>query len=214
MSTGSMKKALSLLLLVGTGFGAWSCKKSVDSEKKASKASSWEAYQKEKGSLMIEMETSKGVIKIELYPEKAPQTVANFMEYVNDGFYSNTIFHRVIDGFMIQGGGFESGFKEKKTRSPIKNESSNGLANQEMTIAMARTNEPNSATAQFFINLVDNPYLNGSESRPGYAVFGKVIEGKEVVKAIGQARTATKDYFENVPVEEIVIKSVKISPNS
>lgn len=209
------KGFVSLMGAVAFGLVLSSCNKEKTSSSElgatneaGAQASASEKEKKE--NVMVEMETSKGTIKIELYADKAPLTVANFLEYVKDGFYSNTIFHRVIDGFMIQGGGFESGFKEKETRAPIKNESDNGLKNGAMTLAMARTNDPNSASAQFFINLVNNPYLNGSTSRPGYAVFGKVIEGQDIVEAIGKVKTTTKDFFEDVPVEEVVIKGARI----
>lgn len=162
------------------------------------------------------METSKGTIKIELFADKSPITVKNFLSYVDDKFYDGTIFHRVISDFMIQGGGFESGLKEKeKTKAPIKNESANGVANERGTIAMARTNDPDSATAQFFINVKDNPPL---DRRPGYAVFGKVIEGMDIVDKIKDVPTTTKVAtvqggqkapFKDVPEDEVVIKSVR-----
>jgi peptidyl-prolyl cis-trans isomerase B (cyclophilin B) len=204
-----------LIGAVAFGLVLSSCNKEKTSSSEVGATNEAEAQasaseKEKKENVMVEMETSKGTIKIELYADKAPLTVANFLQYVKDGFYSNTIFHRVIDGFMIQGGGFESGFKEKETRAPIKNESNNGLKNEAMTLAMARTNDPNSASAQFFINLVNNPYLNGTASRPGYAVFGKVIEGQDIVEAIGKAKTTTKDFYEDVPVEEVVIKGARI----
>jgi peptidyl-prolyl cis-trans isomerase A (cyclophilin A) len=163
---------------------------------------------------VVEMKTSAGTIVIELYPEKAPKTVENFLQYVKDGFYNGTIFHRVIDGFMIQGGGFEQNMKEKDTRGPIQNEAKNGLKNEAGTIAMARTSNPNSATAQFFINLVNNAGLD--YPRPdgaGYAVFGKVVQGFDVVQKIGKVPTGTASFmFENVPKTPIVIESVKLQP--
>ena len=212
-----IKGFVSLMGAMALGLVLSSCNKAKTSSSEVgaandSPAQSSAPKEEKKENVMVEMETSKGTIKIELYAEKAPLTVANFLEYVKDGFYSNTIFHRVIDGFMIQGGGFESGFKEKETRAPIKNESNNGLKNEAMTLAMARTNDPNSASAQFFINLVDNPYLNGTAARPGYAVFGKVIEGQDIVEAIGKAKTTTKDFYEDVPVEEVIIKGARIVP--
>lgn len=154
---------------------------------------------------MVELQTNKGNIKIELMPEEAPVTVKNFLSYVEDGHFDGTIFHRVIDGFMIQGGGFDKEMNQKPVKDPIKNESANGLQNQAMTLAMARTQDPDSATAQFFINLADNDFLNGSDSKPGYAVFGKVVEGEEVVREIAKVETTTKGFHENVPVESIVI---------
>ncbi|HXG08448.1 MAG TPA: peptidylprolyl isomerase [Gemmataceae bacterium] len=158
---------------------------------------------------VVIMETSMGTIKIELFADKAPITVKNFLDYVDAKFYDGTIFHRVIPDFMIQGGGFEPGLKEKKTRAPIKNESANGLSNTRGTIAMARTLEPDSATAQFFINVVDNQRLDGSAARPGYAVFGKVIDGMDVVDKIKAVRTGIRGGHRDVPVEDVIIKSVR-----
>jgi peptidyl-prolyl cis-trans isomerase A (cyclophilin A) len=158
----------------------------------------------------VVLETSKGNITIELDPARAPATVENFLKYVDDGFYNGTIFHRVIDGFMIQGGGMNENMREKSTRPPIKNEASNGLSNTRGTIAMARTNDPNSATAQFFINLVDNS--RGLDPRPGsagYAVFGRVVEGMDVVDQIAKVRTGTKGMHGDVPLEPILIKSAR-----
>lgn len=158
-------------------------------------------------------ETSQGNFTVELYPEKAPKTVANFLQYVKDGFYENTIFHRVMNNFMIQGGGFERDLTEKSTREPILNESNNGLLNEPGTIAMARTMDPNSATAQFFVNLVDNQFLNYTGPDPeqiGYCVFGKVTSGFDVVQKIGLVPTNFVGRFENVPTKPITIKSVKL----
>jgi peptidyl-prolyl cis-trans isomerase B (cyclophilin B) len=162
---------------------------------------------------MIKMHTSKGVIEIELDAEKAPITVENFLTYVKDGFYDGTIFHRVIDGFMIQGGGLEAGMKEKQTREPIKNEADNGLPNDRGTIAMARTNDPHSATAQFFINVSDNAFLNfrsQSVDGWGYCVFGKVINGMDVVDTIKGVATTTKGFHQDVPAEDVVIEKVEV----
>lgn len=160
---------------------------------------------------VVEMHTSQGVIVIELDAEKAPGTVANFLDYAESGFYEETIFHRVIDGFMIQGGGFARDMKQKTTRAPVRNEADNGLKNEPGTIAMARTRDPHSATAQFFINLVANPALDyPSFDGYGYAVFGRVIEGFEVVQAIGRVATGTVGPFENVPREPVTIDSVRI----
>ena len=162
------------------------------------------------GNPVVVMETSKGTIKIELYPDKAPETAANFLRYVDDKFYDGTIFHRVIPGFMIQGGGMTPEMTEKSTRDPIKNESANGLANNRGTIAMARTGDPHSATSQFFINHITNVGLNrGERDEWGYAVFGKVTEGLDVVDAIAQVETANRDGHGNVPKEPVVIKSVR-----
>ena len=161
----------------------------------------------------VEFETSQGNFTVELYPEKAPKTVANFLQYVKDGFYENTIFHRVISRFMIQGGGFERDLTEKNTREPITNESNNGLLNEPGTIAMARTMDPDSATAQFFVNLADNQFLNYTSPDPeqiGYCVFGKVTSGLEVVQKIGLSPTATMGRNADVPIKPITIKSVKL----
>jgi cyclophilin family peptidyl-prolyl cis-trans isomerase len=163
---------------------------------------------------LVEMRTSMGSITIELYSEKAPATVANFLQYARDGFYAGTIFHRVIDGFMIQGGGMDRALREKPTRPPIANEAGNGLKNESGTIAMARTADPNSARSQFFINLVDNPALDHpSPDGHGYAAFGKVTKGFEVVRAIARAKTTRIGRYGDVPVEPIVIESVKILSN-
>ena len=161
----------------------------------------------------VEFQTSQGNFTVELYPEKAPKTVANFLQYVKDGFYENTIFHRVINHFMIQGGGFERDLSEKSTRAPIANEASNGLLNELGTIAMARTADPDSATAQFFVNLTDNQFLNYVSPDPdqiGYCVFGKVTSGIEVVQKIGLVQTNTVGRNSDVPIKPIIIKSVKL----
>ena len=157
---------------------------------------------------MITLKTTLGDIVIELNHEKAPITAKNFEEYVKSGFYKGTIFHRVIKGFMIQGGGLNSQLEQKKTNAPIKNEADNGLKNDRGTIAMARTNDPHSATAQFFINTVDNSFLNFRSkdlSGWGYCVFGKVVEGMDVVDKIERAKTTTVSYYQDVPVETIEI---------
>ncbi len=161
----------------------------------------------------VEMKTNQGTIVLELNAEKAPATVENFVQYIKDGFYNGTVFHRVIDGFMIQGGGFEAGMKEKTTRQPIRNEARNGLQNAAGTIAMARTNNPNSATAQFFINLVDNRMLDyPNPDGAGYAVFGKVTQGLDVVQKIAKVRTGNAGFHQNVPLTPVVIESVKLLP--
>ena len=150
-----------------------------------------------------------GVITIELDDEKAPISAANFLEYVNSGHYDNTIFHRVINGFMIQGGGFEPGMKQKPTGAEIKNEANNKLRNEQYTIAMARTSAPHSATAQFFINVADNEFLNFKSETPsgwGYAVFGKVVKGTEIVDKIRGVKTGRKGYHDDVPVTDVVIE--------
>ncbi|MGA7749936.1 MAG: peptidylprolyl isomerase [Gallionella sp.] len=160
---------------------------------------------------MVKMQTSKGTFTIELDPEKAPLTVKNFLDYVNSGFYSNTIFHRVIGNFMIQGGGFEPGMKQKKTNAPIQNEANNGLKNNAYTVAMARTGDPDSATAQFFINVKDNGFLNyPGQDGWGYCVFGKVVEGKEVVDAIRNVKTGNRSGFQDVPLEDVIITKAEV----
>lgn len=155
------------------------------------------------------LETTLGNVVIELDAVKAPITTKNFLTYVDAKFYDGLIFHRVIPGFMIQGGGFDPGMNEKKTLKPIKNEASNGLKNLRGTLAMARTNDPDSATAQFFINVKDNDFLNASPGNAGYAVFGKVVEGMDVVDKIVSVPTKTVQFYENVPVEPVVIKSAR-----
>ena len=150
-----------------------------------------------------------GVITLELDQEKAPNTVANFLSYVNKGHYNNTIFHRIIPGFMVQGGGMEPGMKEKKGDSPINNEANNGLKNLNYTVAMARTGDPHSATAQFFINVADNGFLNHTAISAlgwGYAVFGKVVAGTEVVDKIKTVKTSSKGHHDDVPVEDVIIE--------
>ena len=155
----------------------------------------------------ITLKTNKGTIKLELDKEKAPISAANFVEYVKAGHYNGTVFHRVINGFMIQGGGFDEKMKEKSTKSPIKNEANNGLKNARGTVAMARTNDPNSATAQFFINHKDNDFLNYAPSNPGYAVFGKVIEGIDVVDEIAKVKTGNAGPYSDVPTAAVIIES-------
>lgn len=159
------------------------------------------------------METSKGTIVLELDEEKAPETVKNFVSYITSGHYDGTIFHRVIDGFMIQGGGFTKDMNQKATQSPIRNEAANGLKNKRGTIAMARTMVVDSATSQFFINLVDNDFLDFSAPTPqgyGYAVFGKVVEGMDVVDAIAKVKTGYHGPHQNVPEEAVVITRVTV----
>jgi len=161
----------------------------------------------------VEMQTSAGTIRIELDDAKAPATVANFLAYVAKGHYANTVFHRVIPSFMIQGGGMEPGLKSKATDAPIANEANNGLKNLKYTVAMARTGAPHSATAQFFINTKDNGFLDFKSESPqgwGYCVFGKVVAGTEVVDAIEGVRTGDRGHHENVPLEDVVIRSVTV----
>ena len=162
---------------------------------------------------MIRITTNHGVIDIELDSENAPVTSENFLTYVKDGFYDGTIFHRVIENFMIQGGGFKPGMIEKDTRDPIKNEADNGLANDRGTIAMARTNNPHSATAQFFINVTDNAFLNHSSPTAdgwGYCVFGKVVNGLYVLDAIKGVATTTHGFHSDVPVEDVIIEKAEV----
>ncbi len=161
----------------------------------------------------IRMTTSMGVINLDLDRARAPKTVANFLRYVNEGFYNGTIFHRVIPNFMIQGGGFTPALVQKQTHAPVQNEADNGLKNIIGTIAMARTSDPNSATAQFFINTKNNYFLDFSSKTPrgwGYAVFGAVTTGMHVVRKIEAVRTATKHGFQNVPVKDVVIQKVEV----
>jgi len=163
-------------------------------------------------STRVNIKTSNGEIVLELDEEKAPGTVANFLEYVDAGFYNGAVFHRVIDGFMIQGGGFEPGMKQKPTRETISNEADNGLTNDAYTIAMARTSDVDSATAQFFINVAKNDFLNFSAATPqgfGYCVFGKVVEGQDIVDQIKNVETASKGFHRDVPVEDVVIENAE-----
>ena len=161
------------------------------------------------GKPVVVLETSQGTIEIELDPEKAPVTVQNFLTYVDAGFYDGTVFHRVIPGFMIQGGGFDAKLSQKATRAPIKNEAANGLTNQRGTLAMARTQVVDSATAQFFINVKDTDFLNHGGRDYGYAVFGRVTQGMDIVDKIAAVKTGTQGGMQNVPVEPVVIKSAR-----
>ena len=161
----------------------------------------------------VKLTTTKGDLRIELDDAKAPISVANFLSYVNKGFYDGTIFHRVIRNFMIQGGGFEAGMKQKTTDAPIQNEAKNGLKNDKYTLAMARTGDPHSATGQFFINTTNNGFLNNAEAQDGwgYAVFGKVVEGQAVVDELGTVKTGRKGFHDDVPVEDIqIVKSEEV----
>ena len=162
---------------------------------------------------MVRLQTNYGVITLELDSVKAPETVNNFLNYVSSGFYDNTLFHRVIDDFMIQGGGFEPGMKQKKTQAPIQNEAANGLKNEAYTIAMARTADVHSATAQFFINVTSNGFLNYKSSTPqgyGYCVFGKVIEGQDLVDKIKKVKTGDHAGHQNVPIEDVIIQKAEV----
>ena len=163
---------------------------------------------------MVKLHTNHGVITLELDAAKAPVTVENFLSYVNDGHFNNTIFHRVIDGFMIQGGGFEPGMKQRPTGAQIKNEADNKLRNDQYTIAMARTNDPHSATAQFFINVADNDFLNHKAPNPqgwGYCVFGTVTAGTEVVDKIKCVKTASRAGHQDVPVQDVIIEKAEVA---
>ncbi|TDF39856.1 peptidylprolyl isomerase [Alteromonadaceae bacterium M269] len=162
---------------------------------------------------MVTFKTNYGVIKLSLMVEEAPKTVENFLAYAKEGFYDNTIFHRVINGFMIQGGGFEAGMEQKPTKDPVANEANNGVKNALGTVAMARTNDPHSATCQFFINVADNDFLNfrnESEQGWGYCVFAKVVEGMDVVEKIKAVETGNNGFHQDVPVDDIVILSTTV----
>lgn len=163
---------------------------------------------------MVTLHTNFGKITLSLNADKAPKTVENFLAYAKEGFYDGTIFHRVINGFMIQGGGMEPGMKQKETRDPVDNEANNGLENKVGSIAMARTNDPHSATAQFFINVNNNDFLNFRSESPdgwGYCVFGEVKEGMDVVEKIKAVATSTQGYHQDVPVEDVVIKKAEVT---
>jgi peptidyl-prolyl cis-trans isomerase B (cyclophilin B) len=162
---------------------------------------------------MVKLHTNMGTITLELDADRAPSTVENFLEYVKAGHYDNTVFHRVIDGFMIQGGGFEPGLRQKSTRAPVKNEADNGLKNDRYTVAMARTSDPHSASAQFFINVADNGFLNHTAQSAqgwGYCVFGRVTEGTEIVDKIGKVSTGSKGMHQDVPVDDVVIERAEV----
>jgi len=162
---------------------------------------------------MVKLHTNHGTITLELDAEKAPATVKNFLDYASSGFYDGTIFHRVIDGFMVQGGGFESGMNQKPVKAPIQNEAANGLKNEMYTVAMARTSDPQSATAQFFINIKDNSFLNYTAPNSngyGYCVFGKVVEGMDVVDAIRKVKTGNRSGFQDVPLDDVIITKAEV----
>ncbi|MHB1117428.1 peptidylprolyl isomerase [Sideroxydans sp.] len=160
---------------------------------------------------MVKFETNHGTFTLQLDAEKAPITTQNFLDYVNSGFYSNVVFHRVIPNFMIQGGGFEPGMKQKKTNDPIKNEAANGLKNDKYTIAMARTGDPHSASSQFFINTKNNSFLDyPGQDGWGYCVFGKVVEGTDVIDAIGKVKTGSSGFHQDVPKEDVIIIKAEV----
>jgi len=198
--------ALFAILLVPAMFLSAACKQEGSKQADVGDQKS----EAEGGNPVVIMSTSKGDIKIELFKDKAPITVENFLSYVNDGFYDGTIFHRVIPNFMIQGGGFTPDFSQKPTKPPIKNEAKNGLKNERGTLAMARTQVVDSATSQFFINLVDNSFLDNGARDYGYAVFGKVIDGMGVVDEIAAVNTGTRGMYGDVPQEDVTITSVKV----
>jgi cyclophilin family peptidyl-prolyl cis-trans isomerase len=199
-----MTRALALTVVAASLLAA-GCSKSDD------EAAS-DAAVKETKNPVVSMKTNKGVITIELYPDKAPKSVENFLAYAESGFYDGTIFHRVIPAFMIQGGGYTSGLERKETRPPVANEANNGLKNQVGTVALARTSDPHSATSQFFVNVKDNAFLDFKSETPqgwGYTVFGKVIEGMDVVNAIEHTPTSDRGgAFQNLPEDQVIIESV------
>jgi peptidyl-prolyl cis-trans isomerase B (cyclophilin B) len=198
-----MLKRLLVIAAACAAFCTVSCGQAREGEKKMPEQA--------KAVVMV-METSQGTVKIELWPDKAPATVGNFLSYVDDKFYDGTIFHRVIENFMIQGGGFTPDMKQKPTKAPVRNEARTDVPNKRGTVAMARTNVVDSATAQFFINVKDNDFLNHRDETPegfGYCVFGKVTEGMDVVDKIRKVRTGEVRGFDDVPLEPVVIKSVR-----
>ncbi len=203
-----MEKALYLLTVLGV-VASWGGTAAQAAETNA--AAVTEAVEEQK--TMVILQTSKGDITVELYAKQAPESVKNFLQYVDDKHYDGTIFHRVINGFMIQGGGFTPDMTQKPTRGAIKNEAGNGLKNERGTLAMARTSDPDSATSQFFINVVDNGFLNRSEAQDGvgYCVFARVTKGMDVVDAIRGVATGRRGYMGDVPVEPVVILSAKRS---
>jgi peptidyl-prolyl cis-trans isomerase A (cyclophilin A) len=208
-----MARIASLALAVG--LGALACGQVDESATAAAAGAAGAAAAPatgERGNPVVLIQTSKGTFKVELEAERAPLTVKNFLAYADEGFYDGTIFHRVIDGFMIQGGGFAGDMTQKPTKAPIKNEASSGLLNKRGTLAMARTSVVDSATAQFFVNVADNDFLNHGSRDFGYAVFGRVVEGMDVVDAIAKVATGRKGGNEAVPNEPVVIQSVKRAP--
>jgi len=211
---GISRLALKLLLvavLVPAVLVSAACKEKDNSARSTAESTpAGDTSKTQGGNPVVIISTSKGDIKVELFKNEAPITVENFLSYANDGFYDGTIFHRVIPNFMIQGGGFTPDFVQKETKAPIKNEATNGLKNDRGTLAMARTQVVDSATSQFFINVVDNDFLNNGARDYGYAVFGKVTDGMDVVDAIAGVSTANKGMHGNVPTEDVVIESVKV----
>jgi peptidyl-prolyl cis-trans isomerase A (cyclophilin A) len=209
--SGLALKLLLVAVLVPAVLVSAACKQKDNSARNTAQSTpAGDTSETQGGNPVVIISTSKGDIKVELFKNEAPITVENFLSYVNDGFYDGTIFHRVIPNFMIQGGGFTPDFVQKETKAPIKNEATNGLKNDRGTLAMARTQAVDSATSQFFINLVGNDFLNNGARDYGYAVFGKVVDGMDVVDAIAAVPTDNKGMHGKVPTEDVVIESVKV----
>src|SRR6056297_458665 len=200
-------RILTLILAFSLSTLAWSQSDTTESETNAEPETATQEYPQ------LILHTNYGAITIELFEDKAPESVANFIQYARDGHYDGTLFHRVISNFMIQGGGFDAEFNEKSTRDPVFNEADNGLANDRGTLAMARTNDPHSATSQFFINVTDNAFLNHRSKHSGqtwgYAVFGQVVDGMDVVDTIRQVPTGRQGMFADVPTEPVIIERVE-----
>jgi len=209
--SGLAVKLLLVAVLVPAMLVTAACKQKDNSAQNAAQSTpAGDTSETQGGNPVVIISTSKGDIKVELFKNEAPVTVENFLSYVNDGFYDGTIFHRVIPNFMVQGGGFTPDFAQKPTKAPIKNEANNGLKNDRGTLAMARTQVVDSATSQFFINVVNNDFLNNGARDFGYAVFGKVVDGMDVVDAIAAVPTSNKGMHGDVPTEDVVIESVKV----
>lgn len=209
--SGLAVRLLLVVVLVPAMLVAGACKQKDNSAQNTAQSTpAGDTSETQGGNPVVIISTSKGDIKVELLKNEAPVTVENFLSYANDGFYDGTIFHRVIPNFMIQGGGFTPDFVQKPTKAPIKNEADNGLKNDRGTLAMARTQIVDSATSQFFINVVDNDFLNNGARDFGYAVFGKVIDGMDVVDAIAEVPTSNRGMLGDVPAEDVVIESVKV----
>ncbi|MGD9651896.1 MAG: peptidylprolyl isomerase [Candidatus Dadabacteria bacterium] len=209
--SGLAVKLLLVAVLVPAMLVTAACKQKDNSAQNTAQSTpAGDTSETQGGNPVVIISTSKGDIKVELFKNEAPVTVENFLSYVNDGFYDGTIFHRVIPNFMVQGGGFTPDFAQKPTKAPIKNEANNGLKNDRGTLAMARTQVVDSATSQFFINVVNNDFLNNGARDFGYAVFGKVIDGMDVVDAIAAVPTSNKGMHGDVPTEDVVIESVKV----
>lgn len=209
--SGLAVKLLLVAVLVPAMLVTAACKQKDNSAQNAAQSTpAGDTSETQGGNPVVIISTSKGDIKVELFKNEAPVTVENFLSYANDGFYDGTIFHRVIPNFMVQGGGFTPDFAQKPTKAPIKNEANNGLKNDRGTLAMARTQVVDSATSQFFINVVNNDFLNNGARDFGYAVFGKVVDGMDVVDAIAAVPTSNKGMHGDVPTEDVVIESVKV----